>query len=481
MKVAFLASEVIPYAKTGGLADVAGALPKFLAGLGADVRVFMPLYREVRKKNLPLELVLDNASLEMDGQKLPYRVFAHRADGVTFLFIDRPEFFDRDNLYGTPAGDYPDNGVRFAFFCRAALETLRATGFSPDILHGHDWQSALTFAYLRTAYAGDPFFARTRTLFTIHNLAYQGLFEKEVLERVGLPASLFNMNDLEFYGQVNALKAGILYADAVTTVSPRYSREIQTAAFGCGLDGLLRSRSGDLYGILNGVDYRDWDPATDRLIPHKFTPADLAGKKSCRQELAREFGLAAAARLPVAGMVTRLAGQKGLDIVCDALDDLLGLGLSLVILGTGDQKIQDFLLAAQKKSPGRIGLKIAFDERLAHTIYAGSDVFLIPSRYEPCGLTQMYAMKYGTVPIVRATGGLDDSVQEFDAGTGSGNGFKFEEAAARPLIDTVRRAIAAFQRPEEWRPLVGRAMAADFSWNRSAAAYLALYAKIAAD
>jgi len=480
MKVAFLASEVIPYAKTGGLADVAGALPKFLAGLGAEVRVFMPLYREVRKKNLPLEKVLDDASLDMGGGKLTYAVFAHRADGVTVFFIDRPEYFDRDQLYGTAAGDYPDNGERFAFFCRAALETMREIGFSPDIVHGHDWQSALTFAFLRTTYAGDAFFARTRTLFTIHNLAYQGLFDKPVLDLVGLPAALFNMNDLEFYGKVNALKAGILYTDAVTTVSPRYSREIQTPEFGCGLDGLLRSRAGALFGILNGVDYRDWDPANDRLIPHRFYPADLRGKKACRDHLAREFGLAAPADLPVAGMVTRLAGQKGLDIVCDALDDLLGLGLSLVILGTGDKKIQDFLLAAQKKSPDRIGLKIAFDERIAHTIYAGSDIFLIPSRYEPCGLTQMYAMKYGTIPVVRATGGLDDSVQEFDPMAGTGNGFKFAAAEPGPLVEAAGRAAAAFKRPNEWGRLVSNAMAADFSWERSAAAYLALYAKLAA-
>ncbi len=480
MKVAFLASEVIPYAKTGGLADVAGALPKFLAALGADVRVFTPLYREVRKKNLPLERVIVSASLDTGGEKLAYSVFAHRADGVTVFFIDRPEYFDRECLYGTSACDYPDNGERFAFFARAALETMRAIGFSPDILHGHDWQSALVFAYLRHVYTDDPFFVRTRTIFTIHNLAYQGLFEKELLGRIGLPASLFNMNDLEFYGKVNALKAGILYATAVTTVSPRYSREIQTPAFGCGLDGLLRSRSAVLHGILNGVDYRDWDPATDRLIPCNYKPNDLSGKQVCRSELAALFGLDAPADFPVAGMVTRLAGQKGLDIVCDALDDLLGLGLTLVILGTGDQKIQDFLLAAQTKSPDRIGLKIAFDERIAHTIYAGSDIFLIPSRYEPCGLTQMYAMKYGTVPVVRATGGLDDSVQEFDPRSVSGNGFKFVEAEPAPLVEAAGRAATSFKTPAEWRKLVGNAMAADFSWERSASAYLDLYKKLAA-
>jgi starch synthase len=480
MKVAFLASEIIPYAKTGGLADVAGALPKFLAGLGAEVRVFMPLYREVRKKKIPLTPVIERAELEMGGEALAYAVFSHRADGVTVYFIDRPEYFDRDCLYGTAAGDYPDNGERFAFFCRAAIETMKAMRYSPDIVHGHDWQSALTFAYLRHTYADDAFFARTRTLFTIHNLAYQGLFDQEVLGRVGLPPSLFNMNDLEFFGQVNALKAGILYTTAVTTVSPRYSREIQTPAFGCGLDGLLRSRSAVLHGILNGVDYRDWNPSTDHLIPRNFVPEDLSGKMACRKDLAALFGLAAPADLPVAGMVTRLAGQKGLDIVCDALDDLLGLGLTLVILGTGDQKIQDFLLAAQKNNPDRIGLKIAFDERIAHTIYAGSDIFLIPSRYEPCGLTQMYAMKYGTIPVVRATGGLDDSVEEFIPRTGSGNGFKFAEAEPGALVETAGRAAALFKRPTDWRRLVANAMAADFSWERSASAYLELYTELTA-
>jgi starch synthase len=479
MKVAFLASEVIPYAKTGGLADVAGALPKFLAKLGADVRVFMPLYREVRKKNLPLEPVLTGAVLRMGGHELAYAVFAHRAEGVTVFFIDRPEYFDRDQLYGTPAGDYPDNAERFAFFSRAALETMRAVGFRPDVVHGHDWQAAFVFAYLKFVYADDPFFERTRSLFTIHNLAYQGLFEKGILADIGLPDSLFNMNDLEFYGKVNALKAGILYATAVTTVSPRYSREIQTPEFGCGLDGLLRHRSGALYGILNGVDYRDWDPVTDRLIPRNFGPSNLAGKEACREELGRMFGLTLPPDRPLAGMVTRLAGQKGLDIVCEALDELLGLGLSLVILGTGDQKIQDYLLAARERHPARLGLKIAFDERIAHTIYAGSDVFLIPSRYEPCGLTQMYAMKYGTVPVVRATGGLDDSVEEFNAASGTGNGFKFLEAAPGPLLEAAGRSIRAFNRPREWDALVRNAMAADFSWERSAATYLALYEMIA--
>ncbi len=267
MKVAFLASEAIPYAKTGGLADVAGALPKFLSRLGADVRVFMPFYREVRKKGLPLVPAVARGAFEWGGRTADYAVMEHRADGFLVDFIVRDAYFDRDALYGTPAGDYPDNGERFAFFARASLEAMKALGFAPDVVHGHDWQSATAFAYLKFVYAGDPFFADTRSVFTVHNLAYQGLFERDVLPAVGLPDSLFNMNDLEFYGKVNFLKAGILYASAVTTVSPRYSREIQTPEFGCGMDGLLRARSDALTGILNGVDYADWDPATDRLIP----------------------------------------------------------------------------------------------------------------------------------------------------------------------------------------------------------------------
>jgi len=478
MKIAFLASEVIPYAKTGGLADVAGALPKFLSRLGPEVRVFMPFYREVRVKNLSLLTVINHAVLEMAKDRKDYSVLEHRAEGFSVNFIVRDEYYDRECLYGTPAGDYADNGERFAFFARASLEAMKTLGFSPDVVHGHDWQAASAFAYLKFAYGDDPFFGDTRSLFTVHNLAYQGLFGKEVLAAVGLPEHLFNMNDLEFFGKVNYLKAGILYATAVNTVSPRYSREIQTPEFGCGLDGLLRARAHALSGILNGVDYADWNPETDRLIPARFSSQDLSGKARSKAGLLAMFGLENAADTPVAGMVTRLAGQKGVDIVCDALEDIFKLGVMVVILGTGDQKIQDFLKDAKKKYPGRLGLMIAFDEKVAHTIYAASDLFLIPSRYEPCGLTQMYALKYGTVPVVRATGGLDDTIQEFDPGTLAGNGFKFEKAEAGPLLASIRRALAAYRRKESWIALIQNAMASDFSWTRSAGEYLGLYRKI---
>jgi starch synthase len=478
MKIAFLVSEGVPYAKTGGLADVAGALPRYLARLGADARLFMPLYREVRKKGLPLTKVLDGVLIPFGGRDLRFSLWKHEADGFRAYFVQNDEAFDRDALYGTPSGDYPDNGERFGSFAMASLESMKRLGFAPDILHGHDWQSAAALALLKHRYAADPFFNGTRSLFTIHNLAYQGLFDKGILAALELPDSLFNMNDLEFYGKVSFLKAGILYSTAVSTVSPRYAREIQTPEFGCGLDGLLRSRAGALHGILNGVDYAAWDPATDALIPASFSAADLSGKKACREGLLKTFGLKAGPDVPVIGMVSRLAGQKGLDIVCEALPSLFALGLRLVILGTGEARIQSDLVEAQKAYPSQLGLRIAFDDKVARTIYAGSDLFLIPSRYEPCGLTQMYSLRYGTIPVVRATGGLDDSIEEFDSAARTGNGFKFGDATPAAMLGSIRKALDAFRDRSAWTALVRTAMAGDFSWDKAAGEYLKLYAAI---
>ena len=478
MKIAFLVSEAVPYAKTGGLADVAGALPKYLARRGADVRLFMPLYREVQKKGLPLAKALDGVRVTLGGRDLRFSLWRHDGDGFGAYFVENDEAFDRDALYGTPCGDYPDNGERFGFFAKAALESMRRLGFAPDIIHGHDWQSAAALALLKHRSPADPVFASTRSLFTIHNLAYQGLFDRSILAALELPDSLFNMNDLEFYGKVNFLKAGILYSSAVSTVSPRYAREIQTPEFGCGLDGLLRSRAGVLHGILNGVDYAAWNPADDPLIPAPFSAADVSGKKVCREGLLRSFGLEAGPDVPVIGIVSRLAGQKGLDIVCEALPSLFALDLRLVILGTGDARIQDQLIEARRAAPTRLGLRVAFDERAARTIYAGSDLFLIPSRYEPCGLTQMYSLRYGTIPVVRATGGLDDSVEEFDAASLTGNGFKFKEATPPAMMGAIRKAMDAFRSRSARLALVRNAMASDFSWEKAAGKYLELYAAI---
>jgi starch synthase len=479
MKVAMLASEVVPFAKTGGLADVAGALPKFLSPLGVEVRVLLPFYRETKKRDLPLHRVIKSLEMGWNGEKVPFSVWESREGALGFWMIERDEYFDREFLYGTPKGDYPDNGERFAFFSKAALESLRHLNFRPDVIHAHDWQSAIALALLRFVYAQDPFFAFTRSLFTIHNLAYQGLFSKDTLSRIGLPDSLFNMEDLEFYGKVNYLKGGILYSTAVSTVSRRYSQEIQSPEFGHRLDGLLRKRRDRLFGILNGVDYADWNPTTDRHIVRPFDPTYLDGKKECRKDLLRAFGLnGVKEEAPVIGMVSRLAGQKGFDILCESLDAIFEKGAVLVILGTGEEVFQKALSAARKKYPESLGLRIAYDESLSHKIYGGSDMFLIPSRYEPCGLTQMYSLRYGTVPVVRATGGLDDTIQEYDPARGTGNGFKFQEYSAAALVASLQKALTAYQRKGAWRQLVQQAMACDFSWDVSAREYVRLYQRL---
>ncbi len=479
MKVVILASEVVPFAKTGGLADVAGALPKFLGPLGVEVVVVLPFYRETRKKDLSVGRVAENLEMDWAGKKERFSIQGQEEGQVRFLMVEKDEYFDRDSLYGTPQGDYPDNGERFAFFSKAALETVKHLGFRPDVVHAHDWQAAVALALLKFVYRQDPFFAHTRSLFTIHNLAYQGLFEKDILGRIGLPDSLFNMEHMEFFGRVNYLKAGILYATAVSTVSRRYSQEIQTPEFGYRLDGLLRKRADRLFGILNGADYANWNPATDKFIARPFDPTYLDGKNQCRTDLLQAFSLPEVAEdSPVVGMVSRLAGQKGFDILSEALERIFKLGAALVILGTGEDVFQKSLKAAQKKHPRSFGLRIAFDEALSHKIYAGSDIFLIPSRYEPCGLTQMYSLRYGTIPVVRATGGLDDTIQEYDSVQGTGNGFKFKEYSSSALISSLQKAISVYRQKGRWRKLIHRAMANDFSWEKSAREYLRLYQRL---
>jgi starch synthase len=479
MKVAMLASEVVPFAKTGGLADVVGALPKTLSRLGLEVNVFLPLYRETKKKNLELHRVVEDLEIDWSGEKSRFSVWESRQGTLGFLLIEKDEYFDRERLYGTPQGDYPDNGERFAFFSKAALETLRYLGFRPDVVHAHDWQAAVALALLKFLYGQDPFFAYTKSLFTIHNLAYQGLFERGVLGRIGLPEGLFKMEDLEFYGQVNYLKGGILYSTAVNTVSERYSQEIQTPEFGYRLDGLLRKRRDHLFGILNGVDYADWNPATDKFILRPYDPTYLDGKKECKRDLLLAFGLEKAKpETPVVGMVSRLAGQKGFDILCESLEGIFQMGAALVILGTGEEVFHKALSAAREKFPGSLGLRIAYDESLSHKIYAGSDVFLIPSRYEPCGLTQMYSLRYGTIPVVRATGGLDDTIQEYDPERGTGNGFKFQEYSSAALLGSLEKALEIYRKKDGWRDLMQKAMACDFSWEMSAREYLRLYQRI---
>lgn len=484
MKVAFLSSEVYPYAKTGGLADVSQALPSALAREGVEMAVFMPFYGEVKARGLTLVKVLDSHPLDWEGGRTAFSVWADPTTPYPVCFIECDRYFERSGggrLYGTPAGDFPDNGERFAFFSKAVLASLKALPFEADVIHANDWQTALTAAYLRKSEAGDAFFARTRMVFTIHNLAYQGLFPPAILEAVGLPEGLFRMEDLEYWGQVNFLKAGILYADAVTTVSPRYAREILTPEYGCGLDGLLRSRADVLSGILNGIDHSAWNPASDPRIAAPFSAADPTGKAACKRDLLAAMNLTANRReAPVLGLVTRLAEQKGIDLLLGALDGLFALGTRVVLLGSGSADWEAALLRAKDRFPSFLGLRLGFDDALAHKIFAGSDLFLIPSRYEPCGLTQMIAMAYGTIPVVRATGGLDDSVQAYDPLARTGNGFKFDKPEPGPLLEAARRALRALASAPDREALVRNAMRADFSWNGPARQYLSLYERLLA-
>ncbi|MBN1938880.1 MAG: glycogen synthase GlgA [Candidatus Aminicenantes bacterium] len=468
MKIAFVVSEAVPYVKTGGLADVAAALPRALIRAGHEVLLVIPLYRIIRDRVGPLSL------RAAAGTGLP-AVFEDRGADVPALFLENETWFGRGHLYGTSAGEDPQNGDRFAWFCRAALLTMRRLGFNPEIVHLHDWQSAAAAVYLRFVFDRDPVFRDVRSVFTIHNLAYQGLGDPGLLDRAGWPEDLFRTEEMEFHGRVSLLKAGILYADAVTTVSPRYAREIQTPEFGCGLDGLLRARGPRLKGILNGIDEDSWNPQTDPEIARRFGPDDLSGKMDCKTDLLAAFGMAGPADEPVIGLVSRLAGQKGLDLAAEAVDDLVSLGVRLVVLGEGEAPIERLLRSARKRHPGTIGLKIGYDDRLARKIFAGSDLFLIPSRYEPCGLTQMYAQRYGSIPVVRAVGGLDDTVDEYQPETGEGTGFKFDEATPAALTGAVRRALKAWSNSAALRTLRRKGMTRDFSWKRPAEAYAELY------
>jgi len=478
-KILFAASEVAPFAKTGGLADVSGSLPEALTLLGHDVVVVMPFYRSVGAGQFTLKRHDSSLSIPFKGQRL--EAVVHSAllkQNTQIFFIQRDEFFDRSGLYGTPDGDYFDNPERFVFFSRSVLELAKLIEFHPDIIHCHDWQTSLIPAYLKSLYKNDPVFDRTRSVFTIHNLAYQGVFPKDMMTVSELPVEFFSMEGLEYYGKMNFMKGGIVFSDVVTTVSEKYAQEIQTPEFGYGLDGVLRDRRDHIHGILNGVDYAYWNPRTDLHIAANFDSHDISGKKVCKEDLFQVFRLKEPSESPVIGIVSRLAGQKGFDILAEAMDELLNLDLRLVVLGTGDTKYERQFDALGKKYAGRLGVKIAFDNVLAHKIEAGSDMFLMPSKYEPCGLNQMYSLKYGTIPIVRATGGLDDTIERFDPQTGEGNGFKFMEYSSKALCDEVKRAVGIYRDTTTWTTLVKKAMRMDFSWKTSASKYEEIYSRL---
>ncbi|HSD51229.1 MAG TPA: glycogen synthase GlgA [Candidatus Methylomirabilis sp.] len=480
MRVLLASSEVAPFAKTGGLADVAGALPKALAKLGHDSRVVLPKYRMVDAAKHQLQQVLASLPIPVAGRTENAAIWQGCIGPVPVYFIGNDGYYDRDTLYQTEGEDYPDNAERFALLSRAALEMARALDFVPDIFHCNDWQTGLIPTYLRTTLQGVREFQACGTLFTVHNLGYQGLFGTEALAAANLGHDLFNPFGIEFYGKVNFLKAGLVFSDLINTVSRKYSQEIQTEAFGHGLEGVLRARAKDVHGILNGIDYDEWHPGRDPFIAAKFTHEDLTGKAACKADLQRTFGMAERPDVPLLAVISRLAPQKGMDLVAEALDAMLGLDTQFVLLGTGDPPLHKAFEEAKERHGPRIGLKLGFDVSLSHKIEAGADMFLMPSRYEPCGLNQMYSLAYGTVPVVRATGGLDDTIQPFDPATGEGTGFKFAGETSEALLEAVRSAVALYRQQDVWRRLVRNGMACDFSWDRSAREYEALYRQIVA-
>jgi starch synthase len=472
VKILFVASEGLPFSKTGGLADVVEALPKALVAQGHEVAVVLPRYRGTKTS----AVVKPSLTIPMANRlRFPAVLNGTVISGVRYFFVDDPAYFDRDGFYGNSAGDFPDNAERYSEFCRAAIEIVKHL-WPADVIHCHDWQTALVPVLLRSSYGDDPMVKHIPVVFTIHNMGYHGLFPRDVLERAGIPLPLYNPAGLEFYGSVNFLKGGLVYADYLTTVSKRYAEEIQTPEFGYGLDGVVRSRAERMVGILNGVDYSAWSPDKDKLIPMKYSAKDMSGKQVCKQALLELFGIAPehAAR-PVIGIVSRFADQKGFDLIAEKALELMKEDVSLVVLGSGDPRYEELFQAMANTFSGRVGVKIAYDNEIAHKIEAGADMFLMPSRYEPCGLNQIYSLKYGTVPIVRATGGLDDTVEPFDLEHGTGTGFKFAEYSGAAMMYAIRQALHHSTDERIWRRIQLNGMAKDFSWKGPAAEYAKVY------
>jgi starch synthase len=477
-----MASEVEPFAKTGGLADVAAALPAALQTLGHDVRILMPKYRGVEASGPELRPVVPTFRVPIGDREVEAALFEGRTPAsVPIYFLAHDHYYDRDSLYRTADGDYWDNCERFIFLCRGGLEAITRLEeddgpWRPQVIHANDWQTGLVPVYLRTLYRDHPHLGQIATLFTIHNLAYQGVFWQYDMPMTGLGWDLFTPAGIEFYGKLNFLKGGLVFSDLLTTVSRTYAREIRTPAFGAGLEGVLDERSSDLYGVINGLDYDVWNPAKDHGLAQPFSAEDPAGKAACREALRAELGLAASPG-PVLGMVTRFVEQKGLDLVLDALPGIIAEGCQLVLLGSGDTSLEAAFVEAAARHPSQVVVKIGYDPELARRIYAGSDCLLVPSRYEPCGLGQLIALRYGAAPVVRRTGGLADTVTEFEPARRTGTGFIFDSLSADSLLDAIRRATSVHRQAVLWKALIKNAMSEDFSWEASAREYVTLYGK----
>ena len=475
MKIVHATSECVPYAKTGGLGDVVPSLSKALAEKGHEVYIFLPKYGTITtngitllKENIPLHFGDQNTFFNLYHLKTP--------EGVNAMFIDYAPLFDRNGIYGISGKDFPDNGIRYLYFARAVIESCLILNLNPDVFHSHDWQASFIPTYLRTLYSSNEQMKNTASVLTIHNLSFQGLFDPaEVWHSTYLDDNLFQMEGLEFFGKVNYLKGGIIFSTLITTVSPSYSKEIQEEEQGCGLQGLLKNRSTTLYGVLNGIDDTIWNPELDSLIPQKYSLAHLEGKKMCKHELMQQCGFSGREELPIIGIISRLTPQKGFDLVLKSKDALNAAPLRLAILGTGMKEYEEAFQQWSKERPDKIYLRIEFNEGFAHLIEAGSDMFLMPSKYEPCGLNQMYSLKYGTIPIVRNTGGLADSIVDFATDPNNGTGFKFYDYSSLGLLNAIETALSVYAHNIIWKQMIIRGMKQDFSWHKAANTFVELY------
>jgi len=477
LHVAMIAPEIAPFARTGGLGDVIGTLPQALESLGVKLTLIMPAYRSVLKgafkiENADIRFSIPISNRIEKGTTLKGRI----GNAISVYFIRCDKYFDREELYATSAGDYPDNAERFIFFSRAALEILKHD--PPSIIHAHDWQAALSIAFLRLLPELYPDLSEVKTVFTIHNLGYQGVFWNLDWHLLNLDWKFFNSTYLEFYNKINFLKGAAALADYVTTVSPAYAQEIITAEQGFGLEGIFQEKGDRLKGILNGIDYNIWDPETDINIVRNYTIDDLTGKRACKTDLQKTFGLEENSSVPIIGMVARFTSQKGFDLVTAAMSDLMKKNIQFIILGYGEKHYQEIFENMKTQYPRRLDIKLAFDFSSEHKIIAGADIILVPSRYEPCGLTQMHALRYGTIPVVRETGGLKDTVYEFDPDKGTGNGFLFKASEVPDFLGAIDRALSVYKQKKLWELLIKNGMKEDHSWGKSAQVYKEIYEHI---
>lgn len=479
MKIVFVSSEAAPFSKTGGLADVAAALPKALERLGHKVYIITPKYKAIDEKKFDLVSTGRHIEAPISSKRVPAQILSGRlGKDITVYFIKKDEYYNRDYIYSTPQGDYLDNAERFVFFSKAALEAINVLNLNPDIIHCHDWQTGLVPLFLKTHYKDHPDFQKVKTILTIHNLGYHGLFWALDMHLLNLGPEYFAPQYLEFFGKISFLKAGIVFSDVITTVSKKYREEIQTAEYGYGFEGLLKEKAEKLFGITNGIDYDEWDPSKDKFIIENYSIENLKGKKSCKKDLQKTFNLPQSPDTPVIGMISRLSSQKGWDIWEEAADDLMKMDVQFAILGTGDEKYHHIVKNLSDKYPDKISVMITFDDTLAHKIEAGADMFLMPSRYEPCGLNQMISLRYCTIPIVRATGGLDDVIKDYDSKNRAGNGFKFREYSSKELIASIKKALKIYKNRVEWDNIIKNSLKDNYSWDKSAIEYDRLYRQL---